>query len=263
MISMRIRSNNRPPISQVFLDDVRVARGIAQALALPKGTRVLEIGPGKGALTSALLDEGFEVLAVERDERMRRELAGFTGLKLVIADALSFPLAKASQKGYVHLAGNLPYHITGMIMRKVFEASRSLKSAVFMIQNEVADRLVSSSGSERSLLTLAAELHCASRDKVFTVSPSSFKPQPKVQSGVIRLTFRDMALLDPAGEARFFIMLKAAFSQKRKTLHNTLADLAGGKKLSAEKLDAAGVDPKRRAETLTLDEAIKLAGLFS
>ena len=181
----------------------------------------------------------------------------------MIADALGFPFEKAAAKGYVHVAGNLPYHITGMIMRRVFEASRFLKSAVFMIQNEVADRLVSSSGSERSLLTLAAELHCASREKVFTVSPASFRPQPKVQSGVIRLTFREKALLDPSAEARFFTMLKAAFSQKRKTLHNTLAELAGGKKEAAEKLSAAGVESSRRAETLTLEEAIKLAGRFS
>jgi len=269
MPPMRSPSRPRPPLSQVFLDDVRVARGIAQSLGPSRGSKVLEVGPGKGILTRALLDEGWQVLAVDRDKELAAGLrqacpGGSEGsrLKVVNADILEFPLDRASKAGYVHLAGNLPYHITGMIFRTIFEAASSLKTAVVMIQDEVAERMVSSKGSQRSLLTLAAELHCASLEKLFTVPPSAFRPRPHVQSAVLRLRFREEPLLDPRGSDLFFLLLKAAFGQKRKTLQNNLADLAGSKPVAAEKLAAAGIDPSRRAETLSLEEALRLEKAF-
>lgn len=244
-------------LGQNFLIDDQVIGNIVGASVTNPETPVVEIGPGLGVLTRILAAKAQKVWAVELDrgklDLLNRELKGLP-VEIVNMDALELNLADiwGSQKGV--LVGNLPYYITSPLLMHFLAQKDSLQSMVVMVQKEVADRLIAKpGGKDYGILTVAAQVS-AKAEKLFEVPPQAFRPAPKVTSAVVRFELRPYPGLKVL-EKDFFRVVKAAFSQRRKTLGNSLAGGLGmDKKQVSEILVEAGVDGQRRAETLTIEE---------
>ncbi len=254
-------------LGQHFLADSGPVRAAVEAAELRPDDRVLEVGPGLGILTHALCARAGQVVAVELDGKMRQVLADQLGhranLRAVDADILSAdpaeligapPEARGRLAGYKVVA-NLPYQITSAVLRHLLEARVRPERLVVMIQREVAERILARPG-DLSLLAVAVQLY-AEPSLVTVVPPEAFLPPPKVDSAILRLDVRPLPLLS-LGEAElegFFRVVRAGFGQKRKQLRNSLAaGLALSPAAAAELLERAGIDPRRRAETLSLEE---------
>jgi 16S rRNA (adenine1518-N6/adenine1519-N6)-dimethyltransferase len=230
--------------------------------------RFLEIGPGPGVLTSRLVARAAHVTAVEIDRDLAADLrrGAPANLAIVEEDFLDFDLPPFVAGGPLRIAGNLPYNISSPILFKLLataRGSRNLIDATVMLQREVADRLAAAPGTkDYGVLTIFAAAQ-ADVTRVLTLPPGAFRPPPKVQSAVVRLTFKPRVVPE-ALDATFERMVKTMFMQRRKTLANALrpfAEAAGVPAASA--LGAAGVDPVRRPETLTMPELLALAGAFA
>jgi 16S rRNA (adenine1518-N6/adenine1519-N6)-dimethyltransferase len=221
---------------------------IVSALAFRQDQRVVEIGPGQGALTRRLLEAGARVRAVELDSglagRLRQEFADEPRFELIQGDVLDVDLAALAQGEQAVLAGNLPYYITSPIIRRVLAAGRSYERAVFLVQLETAQRIAARKGS-RDYAYLSALTRMQSEPEIlFHVPPGAFRPPPRVQSAVIRLTGRGGDDPDPA----FVRFLEAAFRHPRKTLLNNLGGLYEKAAVSVE--PEAGL----RAQQLDVEE---------
>jgi 16S rRNA (adenine1518-N6/adenine1519-N6)-dimethyltransferase len=215
----------RPPLGQHFLHDESILARIAGAVGVSPGDRVIEIGPGEGVLTRHLLAAGARVTAVEVDPklaaRLRKTFRGEPRFELLQGDILQVNLAGLLAEGPAAVVGNLPYYITSPIVRRTLELGEAVTRAVFLIQKEVADRICAGPGS-RDYGYLSALCRLRSRPELlFRVRPGSFRPPPKVESAVIRLT----PLPGPPPDPDFVRFLEAAFRQPRKTLRNNLAAL--------------------------------------
>jgi 16S rRNA (adenine1518-N6/adenine1519-N6)-dimethyltransferase len=246
---------------QNFLGDAAVLEDIARLAAPGAGETVLELGAGLGHLTARLVGRGARVVAVERDRDMVRVLRGELGeaITLVEADAARLDYGElartyAGPAAALHVAGNLPYHLTSPILFSILDQVRHVSRAVFLLQREVAERLAAPPASRdwgvlSVLLQREAEV---SVERI--VKPGAFWPPPKVESAVLCCLFRPPAdaVADPA---RFRRLVKAGFAQRRKTLRNALeaGRVAEPERLGAA-LGAAGIDPGRRGETLTVAE---------
>ncbi|MGB5351962.1 MAG: 16S rRNA (adenine(1518)-N(6)/adenine(1519)-N(6))-dimethyltransferase RsmA [Polyangiales bacterium] len=247
--------------SQNFLIQPGSIAQIADA-ALAMGERIVELGPGLGALTHALLERGAWVLAVELDRDMVRvldaEFAERDRLEVRLGDAADLDLEAYSKAcgSKLVVTGNLPYQATGAIIRQVVAHHAVLAGAILMVQKEVRDRLIAApSTKEYGALTVftrsAFEVQTVCR-----LRPGSFYPAPKVDSAVVRFVPRE----DPLAEETesFRTVVRAAFQMRRKTLHNALRAL--GDAARAERaLSDAGIDPGRRGETLSVEEFARLA----
>jgi 16S rRNA (adenine1518-N6/adenine1519-N6)-dimethyltransferase len=256
-------------LGQNFLVDETYARRIVGALGLRAGETVIEIGPGRGALTALLLETGARVVAVELDRELapvlRERFGGREGFKLVEADALEVDFcASVEPATSARVVANLPYNISTAILQRLVEQRRCVPEMVLMLQREVVERITAPPGSaERGYLTVLVEAFCRS-EALFDVPPGAFRPVPKVWSTVARLRARADETED-FDEGLFLRLAGAGFAQKRKTILNNLRsapeDLralfeeAGG---PASLLGAAGIDPRRRAEALTLAEWVTL-----
>lgn len=252
-------------LGQNFLVDETYARRIVGALAPRAGETLVEIGPGRGALTALLLESGARIVAVELDRELVPVLRGRfdkrDNFKLVEADALGLDFCSAVEPAAsARVVANLPYNISTAILQRLIEQRRCITELVLMLQREVVERITARPGSsERGYLTVLVEAFCTS-EALFDVPPGAFSPVPKVWSTVARLRTRVDA---DAGfdESLFLRLVGAGFAQKRKTIFNNLRsapeDLrarfveAGG---AAALLEAAGIDPQRRAEALTQAE---------
>ncbi|MBI1358038.1 MAG: ribosomal RNA small subunit methyltransferase A [Acidobacteria bacterium] len=239
-------------LGQHFLNDQGALRRIAAALPLDENSHVVEIGPGRGALTAALLATGASVTAVELDPYLLswlRENLPHERLELVAGDALTVDLAALSRPDRPSfLAGNLPYYITSPLVRRALEARAAFRQAVFLVQKEVAERIVARKGSrDYGYLSALCRLY-AEPELLFSVKPGSFRPPPKVDSAVFRLLLRQDVPAQPETE-RF---LEAAFRQPRKTLRNNLRGLFDDELVSAQ--PEAGL----RAQQLDLEELTAL-----
>ena len=257
-------------LGQNFLVDESYARRVVASLALRAGETVVEIGPGRGALTAPLLESGARVVAVEFDRELnallRERFGGREEFRLVEADALNVDFCSAIEPAReARVVANLPYNISTAILQRLIEQRRCLKEFVLMLQREVVERITARPGeSERGYLTVLVEAFCES-EALFDVPPEAFRPVPKVWSTVARLRARDSAASE-VDEQLFTRLVSACFAQKRKTIHNnlrsapeelrTLVETAGG---ATALLEAANVDPRRRAEALTLEEWAALA----
>ena len=229
--------------------------------------RFLEIGPGPGALTLRLAPRIDHLTAVEID---RDIVAALTprlpaNVRLIEADFLSFDLSALFDRGPLRVAGNLPYNIASPILFRLIDASRrygALRDATLMVQREVADRIEAAPGSgDYGMLAISVQLH-ADVQRMLTLPPGAFRPPPKVHSAVIRLTFRPPAVT-LADEDLFEHMVRTMFTQRRKTIANALVPFAAGRGQDARTaLAAAGIDPRRRPETLDLSELATLANHF-
>ena len=243
---------------QNFLGDEAALEDIARLAAPVPGEAVLELGAGLGHLTARLVARGAVVTAVERDRDMARVLRGELGdaITLLEADAARLDYAALAGGGRLSVVGNLPYHLTSPILFGLLDQAAHVARAVFLLQREVAERLAAVPG-EKDWGILSVFLQREADVSVeLIVPPSAFVPPPKVHSAVIRAAFRppapEAAVLD-AG--RFRALVKAGFAQRRKTLKNALeaGRVAPPEALRAA-LEAAGVDPGRRGETLTVAE---------
>jgi 16S rRNA (adenine1518-N6/adenine1519-N6)-dimethyltransferase len=252
-------------LGQNFLVDETYARRIVGALGPRAGETVIEIGPGRGALTAMLLEKGARVVAVELDRELapllRERFAGRDSFTLIEADALEVDFcATIEPASSARVVANLPYNISTAILQRLIEQRVCVPELVLMLQREVVERITAPPGSaERGYLTVLVEAFCTS-EALFDVPPGAFRPVPKVWSTVARLRARSA---ERAGfdEKLFLRLVSAGFAQKRKTILNNLRSapedlraLFAGAGGAAGLLAAAGLDPQRRAEALTQKE---------
>jgi 16S rRNA (adenine1518-N6/adenine1519-N6)-dimethyltransferase len=263
----------RKGLGQHFLAASEPVARIIEAAELGPEDTVLEVGPGLGVLSHDLSRHAGKVIAVELDPLMRQVLADQLGhrenLHVVDADILSVdpaellgygPEVQGRQLQYKVVA-NLPYQITSAVLRHVFEARVQPELAVVMVQREVADRILAEPG-RMSILAVAMQLY-ARPSRVTEVPAALFHPPPKVDSTVLRMDVYERPPVDIDNREDFFRVVRAGFSQKRKQLKNSLAaglDLESAPVLAA--LEAAGVEARRRAETLSLEEWAGLTRAF-
>jgi 16S rRNA (adenine1518-N6/adenine1519-N6)-dimethyltransferase len=253
-------------LGQNFLNDQRIIDRIIQALGPRQNETVVEIGPGRGALTAQLVEKAGAVVAIEFDRNLIPGLLDKFGanqnFKLVQSDALVTDFcSEINPASNARLVANLPYNISTAILQRLIEQRGCLTEMVLMLQREVVERITAPAGStDRGYLSVVVEAYCES-EKLFDVAPGSFRPIPKVWSSVIRLKVRPHFPVSVADEALLWQVVSAGFAQKRKTILNNLRSapamlqeqikLHGGASIV---LCQAQVDLRRRAETLTLEE---------
>lgn len=256
-----IEHRARKRFGQNFLHDPAVIQRIISAIAPQTGQRVVEIGPGLGALTLPLLHSlgSLDVVELDRDiiPKLQTQAEGIGELRIHQADALRFDFASLCQPGEkLRLIGNLPYNISTPILFHLLQQSEHVADMHFMLQREVVERMVAGPGSKtygRLSVSLAMQAHC---ETLFLVGPGAFKPAPKVESAVVRITPQDSAT-QPRNQRVFEQVVTKAFSARRKTLANGLRDL-----LSREQIEQVGVDPQLRPEQISPDEYRQLSDLI-
>ena len=273
------RPQHKPKLGQHFLASDSYALQIVDALGDVSQNTVLEIGPGRGVLTSLLAKRTRRLIAVELDRvlaaQLRLRFGMFSNVEVIEADILSVdfdspfgPKPGLRRPGIefkpepVKVIGNLPYYITSDILLRLFDYAKYFETIVILVQREVADRIAAKPGTrDYGLLSATTQLY-ASAEKLFTLPPGAFAPPPKVHSTALRLTMapRQKELgLDGEGQItdRFIDFLKLSFGQKRKTLWNNLKSNYPESHLRAA-LAVAKVKPAARAETLSLEESAAL-----
>ena len=252
-------------LGQVFLMSDEVIERIVSASTLKPDVPLVEIGPGLGVLTRVLASRVQKMWAVELDKHkigiLNKEIRGYP-LEIVNQDALKLNLKElwGDQKGY--LIGNLPYYITSPLIMHFLEQGAQLSGMTIMVQKEVADRIAAPPGSRTyGILSIAVQIS-AQVTEVMDVLPSAFWPSPKVTSAVIRLDLRPYPAFS-VDKIDFFRVVKAAFSQRRKTLGNSLAGGLGLKKEEViEHMQGTGISDGRRAESLSIEEFQVLTKAF-
>ncbi|HJC55087.1 MAG TPA: 16S rRNA (adenine(1518)-N(6)/adenine(1519)-N(6))-dimethyltransferase RsmA [Candidatus Gemmiger stercoravium] len=248
---------------QNFIINPGVCPRIAEAAGLGPGWGALEIGPGIGVLTEQLARRADKVVSVEVDTRLQpllaETMADFPNFKLVMGDVLKVDLAALLAEEFpgmpVAVCANLPYYITSPILMRLLEERLPIRSITVMVQKEAAQRLCAAPGTRQTGAISYAVAYYASPRQLFTVQPGSFYPAPRVTSAVIRLDLHDHPPVQPArgDEAGLFRLIRAAFSQRRKTAANAVAaGLNLPKAQVTAALQAAGLDPRLRPEQLTL-----------
>ena len=269
-------SSRKPKLGQHFLASDAAALRIVEALGDVSEATVLEIGPGRGAITELLARKARRLIAVELDRvlsaQLRMKFNMQPNVEIIEGDILKIELdtvfgAKpGSLRSGLNFApeparvvGNLPYYITSDILLRLLEYNRYFSTIVVMVQKEVADRLAASAGSrDYGLLSASAQLY-GRIEQLFTLPPGTFSPPPKVHSSVVRITIKPQleALRIPQAEAEFIAFLKLCFGQKRKTLWNNLKTRYDESALRAA-LEKSGVKPAIRAEALPLERTAAL-----
>jgi 16S rRNA (adenine1518-N6/adenine1519-N6)-dimethyltransferase len=254
---------SKPKLGQNFLVDAEAVQRIAAALGDLSGRSVVEIGPGRGAITGALAERASHVLAIELDSglaaRLRKQFPP-DRVTVIEQDVLEFDFAAASAshggapEGRLRVAGNLPYYITSPILLKLAASHAALELAVLMVQREVADRVVAQPGTrDYGLLSVTVQMY-GRVDRLFTLPPQAFSPPPEVHSAVFRWRFSPRFVELQVEEASFLRFVRMAFAQKRKTLVNNLRAAGIAPEAAAEALAEAGVQAQARAETLSLED---------
>jgi 16S rRNA (adenine1518-N6/adenine1519-N6)-dimethyltransferase len=249
----------RKRFGQNFLRDDSIIEAIARAIAPTDADHVLEIGPGEGALTEALITSGCRLDAIELDRDLRtRLLAAFSthiGFTLHSADALQFDFASlATDNTRLRVVGNLPYNISTPLIFKLLDQSEVIADMHFMLQLEVVERLAASpGGKDWGRLGVMAQFQCEV-ELLFEVPPDAFYPPPKVQSAVVRLTPYSTSPFPDVERADLARVVTQAFAQRRKTLRNNFKGM-----LTDTDWGALQIDPSARAETLTIDDFISVA----
>jgi 16S rRNA (adenine1518-N6/adenine1519-N6)-dimethyltransferase len=264
----------RKRLGQNFLVNPDTHQFICGSLHLQSGDEVLEIGPGLGFLTRFLLEKKAKVIAVEKDagfaaylnERFERETK--SGVLVVLKkDILKFDLGKEAEvHSPIKIAGNIPYSITSPILEWLVSQKHLVQQAVLMVQREVAERLCAKPGTKAwGVLSIFLQLY-ADMTVEKNISRSSFYPEPKVDSSIIKLTFPPKPRIQIEDEALFSRLVRKAFQKRRKTILNALRDdsqKAFSKESLARALDDLTINSSRRPETLSLAEWASLAGYFS
>lgn len=254
-------------LGQNFLSSQEVLSAIADAAQI-EGKGVMEIGPGFGVLTNELAKRASKVIALEIDSSLipilEDTLSEYNNIKIINEDVLKTDvkaLIDSEFKGEkISIAANLPYYITTPIITSLIEAKLPLSNLVLMVQKEVADRIVAEPGSKNYGALSVLCQYFTNPQTVQIVPANLFVPAPKVDSAVVKMEILDTPPITVKDEKLFFKTVKAAFSQRRKTLLNCLsANFPIGKDRLNEILESIGIDPRRRGETLSLDEFAALS----
>ncbi|WP_411726921.1 16S rRNA (adenine(1518)-N(6)/adenine(1519)-N(6))-dimethyltransferase RsmA [Methyloglobulus sp.] len=256
----------RNRFGQNFLHDHSVITNILSSLQTKPGEHWVEIGPGQGALTTPLLDKNITLDVVELDRNLvsllRNKFKGQPQLTIHSADALKFDFSalieQGGQKEKLRIIGNLPYNISTPLLFHLLENAAFIADMHFMLQKEVVDRICAASGSKKyGRLSVMVQYYC-STECLFDVFPESFDPAPKVMSAVIKLIPHPKPPVVVNDLAVFNKVVTQAFSQRRKTLRNSLKKL-----ISEDGLVALGIDPVARAETISLLDFANLSNWLS
>ena len=248
----------RKRFGQNFLRDESIIEAIARAIAPSDADHLVEIGPGEGALTEALITSGCQLDAIELDRDLRtRLLASFsthTGFTLHSADALTFDFAAlAEHVEPLRIVGNLPYNISTPLIFHLLGQAEVIADMHFMLQLEVVERLAASPGSKDwGRLSVMTQFQCEV-EHLFNVPPEAFYPPPKVQSAIVRLTPHGQAPYPDINREALSKVVTQAFSQRRKTLRNNFKGT-----LEDYDFEALQIDPSARAETLSLDDFVAI-----
>ncbi len=265
---------NAKRLGQNFLTDLGVVDRIVESSRTGPRDLVVEIGPGMGVLTARAAQSAGKVAAIEVDAKLipilRETLAPYSNVTVLNEDVLRADLPAIIQRELtlsdgtpaeqIRILGNLPYYITTPILMKLLEDRVGVQSITIMVQKEVAQRIAAPPGSRiYGALSVAVQYFCEI-DYVLTVPKESFYPAPKVDSAVIHLELRPEPPVKLLSEKLFFDCVRKGFGQRRKTLHNALTGIGGlDKEATGRLLQEAGIDPIRRAETLSLEEFAALA----
>jgi len=272
--AVRERVRRKPKLGQHFLSGEPAALRIVEALGDVSKATVLEIGPGRGAITGILASRAQRLIAVELDRvlsaQLRMKFSVLPNVEIIEGDILKIELDTVfgPKPGVLrpglsfspepaHVVGNLPYYITSDILLRLFKYHRYFSTIVIMVQKEVGDRLAALPGSrDYGLLSATAQLY-SRVEKLFTLPPGAFSPPPKVHSTVVRLTIKPRLESLGVSETPFIDFLKLSFGQKRKTLWNNLKTRYHEDELRAA-LSKSGIKPAIRAEALPLDKSAAL-----
>ena len=249
--TFKLKADKR--LGQNFLIDEEVVRRIVAAAELSEDDTVLEVGPGIGTLTQGLAQSGARVVAVELDKRLlpvlAKTLEGYDNVRIENGDILE-------------VAANLPYYITTPIIFNLLEQRLPMERLVAMVQKEVAERMVAKpGGKDYGALSVSIQYY-TEPEIAFIVPPESFIPAPNVDSAVIVCKRRTVPPVEVCDEKLFFKVVKAAFSVRRKMLSNALKNMGISSVQAAAWLERAGIDPKRRGETLSLADFASLTNCF-
>lgn len=256
-------------LGQNFLTSADILEKIVNAAEIESG--VIEVGPGFGVLTSELAKNSDKVVSIEIDERLLEvleyTLADFDNVKIVHDDILKLDLKNLIREEFgserVSIAANLPYYITTPIITKLLEERLPIKNIVVMVQKEVAQRMAAQPGSKDYGAITVLCRYFTQPSVVTNVPASLFVPPPKVDSAVLKLKLREKSAVSVTDEKMFFRVVKAAFSQRRKTLLNCLcSNFAMPKNEMSQLLEDIGITPSRRGETLSLREFADIADAF-
>lgn len=248
----------RKDFGQHFLTDQNVIGNIVRAINPKPTDTMVEIGPGLGALTAAILPHTKKLDAIEIDtdvlEPLQHNCADLGQLTIHNQDVLTFDFTQYQTP--IRLIGNLPYNISSPLIFHVLDALDHILDMHFMLQKEVVDRMCGTPGNKNyGRLSVMVQYFCQV-DSLFTVKPGSFNPPPKVNSAIVRLTPRPVSERNANSTQRLSKVVKAAFSMRRKTLRNNLKGI-----IRAEQLVEIGIDPGARAETLSVQEFVHIANL--
>ena len=268
------RPHKKPKLGQHFLADRSAGLRIVESLGDISQSTVLEIGPGRGALTSLLAKRARRLIAIEVDRvlaaQLRMNFSLATNVEIIEADILAVdldtifgPKPGSTRPGLNHqpervsVVGNLPYFLTSEILLRLFAYRKYFATLILMVQNEVADRLAAQPGkADYGLLSATAQLYARVR-KLFTLPPGAFSPPPKVDSAVVELRIASQLENLRVPESAFLSFLKLSFAQKRKTLWNNLKSEYQSQSLR-DAMEQVGIEPTSRAEAVPLDKAAAL-----
>jgi len=244
-------------LAQNYLVDDNALKNIIRAADLPDHTTVLEIGPGLGSLTQLLAVNADKVIAVELDRHLipplQEVLKDHENIEIIQGDILEVDLNQIIKQSGYYVVANIPYYITSAILRRLMEADHKPKRIVLTIQQEVGKRIIAKPG-QYSLLALSIQVY-GHPQLVEKIPAAAFYPPPKVDSAVICIDTFEEPRIPVDRLPLFFKLIKAGFSQKRKTLRNALAAGLGIMTTESEEiLSKAGIDPQRRAQTLSIEE---------
>lgn len=257
--------NLKKSLGQNFLSQPAVLEKIVAAADLPMDSEVLEVGPGLGTLTRHLSRRVRRVVAVEIDQRLipilQSILAGLDNVRIIHDDILNANIAEIMEAGGYRVVANIPYYITSALLKHLLEAEKKPAKMVLTVQKEVAERICAEEGN-MSLLALSVQVY-GSPKKVLTIPAGAFYPPPSIDSTVVAIDLYPQPVIPTPNLDMFFLLAKAGFSQKRKTLRNSLSAGMRLKPNAAETLlKQAEIDPQRRAETLALAEWRVLTSVY-
>jgi len=252
-----LKSHPSKGLGQNFIKDYRVIGRIVEVSDLCSDDEVIEIGPGLGALTYSLANKAGRVVAVEKDKKLADHLgelfSDYPNVELLFQDALKTDYSKIYREKKLKVIANLPYSVSSPLLFKLLEAREYISSMVLMLQLEVGERITAGPGGKTygSISVILQTFMDITRE--FKVSPESFWPRPKVDSVVLRLSPLKTPRVNVPDEKLFERVVRAAFSSRRKMIGNSLQSIMS-KETALKVLELSGIDNKRRAETLTIEE---------
>lgn len=274
-IKQTLKENNIRPLKRLgqnFLIDKNIKDKIIKIASIKSDDVVLEIGPGLGALTEDLAKKAARVLAIEKDRSLyrilRENLGHYKNTEFVEGDILKYPLPEAEafqktahrkescERKKIKVLGNLPYYITSPVILRLLTMANSIDSILVTVQKEVAQRIVAQPGTKDcGSISLFVQFH-AEPSIEMNISPNAFFPKPEVSSCLLKLVIRERPAIRVKDEELLFKIIRASFGQRRKTLTNTLRSFSPDIK---DTLESVNINPKRRGETLSLNEFAQIA----